>query len=76
MALKDTTKMLLLLTAKSVMDFLPAHFLLLQTKRSDFMETHYDVKRRYSDFVWMRKNIETSLPLLFLPVSGKRYKNF
>ena len=40
--------------------------------RSDFIEDHFCVRRRYSDFVWLKQQLDNEFATLFLPVSSQK----
>lgn len=40
----------------------------LQTTRSDFDSSEYEVRRRYQDFVWLRSKLEEKHPTLIVHV--------
>lgn len=52
----------------------PRCLLLKIINRSDFVEPEYEVRRRYSDFAWLRARLECEQPMHFLPV-GSTWSN-
>jgi len=44
--------------------------LVFQTTRTDFSLPTYEVKRRYSDFLWLRQALTERYPLRIIPVNN------
>uniref|UniRef100_A0A914XKR7 PX domain-containing protein n=1 Tax=Plectus sambesii TaxID=2011161 RepID=A0A914XKR7_9BILA len=51
----------------STMDTYITFRVLTKTRRSDFMQSEYEVRRRYNDFVWLRQRLEQEYPMLLIP---------
>ena len=45
-----------------------------QTTRQDFDLEEYKVRRRYQDFLWLRKRLEESNPTHIIPVRILRFE--